>query len=176
MQPSAFWKAVLADRENLLDRFLEFLEGTGIRYCVVGGVGVNAYAYPVVTEDLDIAVATADLGILEAALAREFPIRRFPHSLNVSASDSRLQIQIQTDERYSEFPARAVVREVMGYKLPVARIEDLLQGKVWAALDSTRRPSKQLKDLSDIARILEVTPELRNRVPAELLARIPPQR
>ncbi|MBI4262736.1 MAG: hypothetical protein HY657_00010 [Acidobacteria bacterium] len=176
MDSSTFWKAVLVDRENLLDRFLEFLKTTGVRYCVVGGMGVNAYAYPVVTEDLDIAVATADLGTLEAALTGTFAVRRFPHSLNISAPDSKLQIQIRTDERYGDFAGRAQVREVMGYELPVARMEDVLQGKVWAALDSTRRPSKQLKDLSDIARMLEAAPALRDRVPPELLARIPAQR
>jgi hypothetical protein len=64
----------------------------------------------------------------------------------------------------------------MDYRLPVARIEDLLQGKVWAALDTTRRPSKQLKDLSEIARIIEVAPDLRPRVPQEILERIPKQR
>ena len=63
----------------------------------------------------------------------------------------------------------------MGFPLPVARIEDLLQGKIWAAHDRTRRPSKQLKDLSDIARILEVEPQLRNQVPAEILSKIPQQ-
>ena len=35
--------------------------------------------------------------------------------------------------------------------------------------------SKQLKDLSDIARMLEVSPDLRTRVPPEILARIPSQ-
>jgi len=175
MKPSTFWKAVLVDRENLLDRFLDLLKTTGARYCVVGGVGVNAYAYPVVTEDLDIAVAAEDLAGLEAALGPAFSVRRFPHSLNVSVPDSKLQIQIQTDPRYSEFVARAQAREVMGYELPVARIEDVLAGKVRAALDTTQRPSMQLKDLSDIARLLEAAPHLRERVPAELLARIPPQ-
>ena len=59
--------------------------------------------------------------------------------------------------------------------LPVARIDDLLRGKIWAAMDSSGRPSKQLKDLSDIARILEVAPELRSEVPKEILAKIPGQ-
>jgi hypothetical protein len=36
-----------------------------------------------------------------------------------------------------------------------ARVEDVLQGKVWAVQDSSRRGSKRQKDLADIARILE---------------------
>jgi hypothetical protein len=60
----------------------------------------------------------------------------------------------------------------MDFQLPVARIDDILQGKIWAALDETRRQSKRQKDLADIARIIEVSPELRERVPAELLAKL----
>jgi hypothetical protein len=113
------------------------------------------------------------LDALEHSLASQFTVERLPHSINVSAPDSQLRVQIQTDPRYAGFIDRATVRAVMDFELPVARIDDLLQGKIWAALDTTRRPSKQLKDLSDIARILEVAPELRSRVPAEILAKIP---
>ncbi len=175
MQSSTFWKAVLVDRDNLLDSFLDFLKASGARYCLIGGAGINSYTYPVVTEDLDIVVAADQIQMLEESLSRRFTVKRFPHSINVSAPGSKLQVQIQTDERYFDFVDRATVREVMDYRLPVARIEDLLQGKIWAALDATRRPSKQLKDLSDIARIIEVAPELRGRVPQNILRSIPKQ-
>ena len=56
--------------------------------------------------------------------------------------------------------------------LPVARIEHILQGKIWAATDSERRPSKRQKDLADIARLLEVKPELKPDVPREVLDRL----
>jgi predicted nucleotidyltransferase len=57
-------------------------------------------------------------------------------------------------------------------ELPVASIEDVLQGKIWAALDSERRGSKRQKDLADIARILENYPDLRVKVPPEILDRL----
>ena len=50
----------------------------------------------------------------------------------------------------------------------MAQLEDLLQGKVWAALEPGRRVSKRKKDLLDITRLLEGYPELRERVPAEI--------
>jgi hypothetical protein len=50
----------------------------------------------------------------------------------------------------------------------VAAIEDIFQGKVWAALDETRRPSKRQKDLADILRLIEVKDELKNLLPAKL--------
>ena len=172
MRSSTYWKAVLVDRENFLERVLEFLRASGVRYCVVGGTGVNAYTHPVVTEDLDIAVAAGEIDKLEAALRREFKVRRFAHSINVSAPQSRLQVQIQTDPRYFDFVKRAEIREVMDFQLPVAQIEDILKGKIWAATDMARRKSKRQKDLADIARILEVSPELRAQVPAELLSKL----
>jgi hypothetical protein len=172
MRSSSYWKAVLVDRDNFLDRVLEFLRTSGVRYCVIGGTGVNAYAYPVVTEDLDIVVAAEQIDAMQQTLAREFKVRRFAHSINVSAPPSKLQIQIQTDPRYFDFVDHAEIRDVMDFQLPVARIEDILKGKVWAAMDTTRRQSKRQKDLADIARIIEVSPKLRAEVPAELLSKL----
>ncbi len=74
--------------------------------------------------------------------------------------------------RYADFPERAQTQEVLGLALPVASLEDTLQGKVWAASDPERRASKRQKDLADIARLIETYPALRARVPAELLARL----
>jgi hypothetical protein len=56
-------------------------------------------------------------------------------------------------------------REVLGRSMPVARLEDVLAGKVWAAADPEQRGSKRQKDLADIARILEKYPRLRSQVP-----------
>src|SRR5262245_4896281 len=142
MQSSTYWKAVLVDRGNFLERVLECLKTSGVRYCVIGGAGVNAYADPVVTQDLDVVVAAEDTDMFEASLGRDLKVERFAHSINISVSSSKLRLQIQTDPRYSSFIDRAEVRDVMDFQLPVARIEDLLQRKIWAVPDKTRRQSK----------------------------------
>lgn len=172
MRALAFWKAVTMDQAGFLEGLIAVLEGNGIRYCVIGGQAVNAYAEPLVSLDLDLAVATEHLGRAEDALREKFKVERFAHSLNVSTTGSDLRVQIQTDPRYAAFVERASVREVVGLRLPVASVEDVLQGKVWAALDAERRPSKRRKDLLDIERILESRPELRERVPQEIIARL----
>ena len=102
----------------------------------------------------------------------EFRVERFPHSVNVSAADSDLRVQLQTDSRYAAFVDRASPRNVLGLSLPVAALEDVLQGKVWAAQDPGRRPSKRQKDLADIARILEANPDLHRMVPQDILDRL----
>jgi hypothetical protein len=172
MQALAYWKTVTADRSGFLDRLVDALAKSGIRYCVISGQGVNAYVEPVVSLDLDLAVATEDLERAEALLGADFQVKRFPHSVNVSAAGSDLRVQLQTDSRNSAFVADATQREILGMQLPVATVDAVMQGKVWAAQDPGPRPSKRQKDLADIARLLESYPELRRHVPQDVLARL----
>jgi len=170
MRAHAFWKSVTVDRTDFLDRLLALLAQHGIRYCVVGGQAVNAYVEPVVSLDLDLAVAADDMPNAQALLGRAFKVEQFAHSVNISEPGSDLRVQLQTDPRYAKFVERATSRDVLGVRLPVAGLEDVLQGKIWAVTDKTRRPSKRQKDLADIARLLESHPVLRGRVPADILA------
>lgn len=160
------------DRTDLLEQFVELLSELDIRYCVVGGQAVNAYVEPLVSLALDLVVAADQLERLEARLRKSFHVVRFAHSLNVSQEGSDLRIQVQTDPRYAQFLQRASERAVLGTRLPVAAVEDVLQGKIWAVTDLDRRPSKRQKDLADIARLLEKFPSLRDRVPGDILARL----
>lgn len=160
------------DRTDLLEQFVELLRELDIRYCVVGGQAVNAYVEPLVSLDLDLVVAADQLERLEVRLRKSFHVEKFPHSLNVSQEGSDLRIQVQTDPRYGQFLQHASEREVLGARLPVAAVEDVLQGKIWAVTDRDRRSSKRQKDLADIARLLEKFPSLRDRVPADILARL----
>ena len=121
--------------------------------------------------DLEAAVTTERLASIEAAL-REFDLQRFPHGLNVTLAGSDLRIQVQTDPRYGAFVARSSPRAVLGRTLPVASVEDVLQGKIWAATDDTRRPGKRQEDLADIARLVEADPSLRDHVPQSMLERL----
>jgi hypothetical protein len=172
MQAFTFWKTITMDQSNLLEGLISLLKEKGIRYCVIGGQAVNAYVEPLVSLDLDLAVAVDQLEEVEALLQRRFDLRRFPHSLNIGMPASDLRVQIRTDERYSSFVKGARPRTVLGMTLPVASVEDVLQGKIWAVMDPERRGSKRQKDLADIARILETYPDLRTRVPQEIRARL----
>lgn len=169
MRAFDFWKTVAVDRVNFLESLITLLSENRIRFCVVGGQAVNAYVEPVVSLDLDLVVAVDQLREVESLLKDHFNVRRFAHSLNVSVAGSDLRVQVQIDPRYFPFVERASVREIMGLALPVAAVEDVLQGKVWAALDLERRPSKRQKDLADIARLLEAYPAVRKQVPKGIL-------
>jgi len=89
--------------------------------------------------------------------------------VNLTSAGSDLRVQLQTDGRYQAFLARAESRVVLGYRLRVAALEDVFQGKLWAYSDPTRRRSKRQKDLADILRLLESYPTLEKMVPPETL-------
>ena len=160
----------LANREkDILQEMLDILAERESRYCVIGGLAVNAYAEPVVSLDLDIVVAADGVEqICRTAAAKGLKIERFEHSVNLSSIESDLRIQIQTDPRYQSFIAKAVQKIVLGYSMNVAALEDVLQGKIWAYSDQQRRKSKRQKDLADIIRLVESYPELEGRLPPEI--------
>lgn len=56
----------------------------------------------------------------------------------------------------------------MGYRLTVAAIEDVLQGRIWAYSDENRRKSKRQKDLADILRMVEGYPYLEDLLPSDI--------
>jgi hypothetical protein len=172
MRAIQFWRAVTVDEANLLEEFVRLLQRNGVRYCIIGGQAVNAYVEPLVSLDLDVVIAADQFALLASLIPADYRQEQFPHSLNLSKAGSSLRIQVQTDPRYASFVDRATTRDVLGVPLPVAALEDVLQGKVWAASDPERRGSKRQKDLADIARILESFPDLRDRVPAVILEKL----
>jgi hypothetical protein len=172
MRAIDFWKVVTVDHSEFLQDLLAVLGRESLTYCVIGGQAVNAYVEPLVSLDLDIVIAADALPRIEAMLDPPFTVERFPHSVNIARAGSDLRVQFQTDPRYVAFLPRAERRLVLGVPLVVAAVDDVLRGKVWAALDAARRPSKRQKDLADIARLLERYPRLRELVPPEITDRL----
>ena len=157
-------------QEDILQQFLDMLDEMQIAYCVIGGLAVNAYVEPVVSLDLDLVIVADAIDRLSEAAEHTFTIKRFPHSLNLKSPQSDLRIQLQTDPRYQAFIPRAAKKNVMGYEMNVAALEDILQGKTWAYSDEQRRQSKRQKDLADIFRLVEAYPHLRNALPDSIKA------
>ncbi len=168
MTGKEFLNAVSKSRRDIIQELLDALSQAGIDYCLIGGLAVNAYAEPVISLDVDLVLAMEDVDRLMKQLGPKCSVRRFEHSMNVDIPGSDLRIQIQVDPRYISFIQRGTVKNVMGYIMKTAAIEDVLQGKVWAYQDATRRKSKRQKDLADILRLVEVQPQLKNRLPGEL--------
>ncbi len=171
MTEKEFARRVLNGKKDVLGQFLELLKKRRFGYCVIGGLAVNAYAEPVVSLDLDVVIESGRVEDLRKSLPAGFKVEEFPNSVNISIPGSDLRIQIQTDPRYQAFLPNAKVKKILGYEMPVARVEDVLRGKIWAALDERRRPSKRQKDLADILRLLERRKGLSKLVPPELKRR-----
>jgi hypothetical protein len=90
VRAAAFWGAVALDRSDFLESLIGLLDERGIRYCVIGGQGVNAYAEPLVSLDLDLVIAIDQIDEAARLLESRFTVERFPHSLNIAASGSPL--------------------------------------------------------------------------------------
>jgi hypothetical protein len=168
-----FMNTVANGKEDILQIFLDILKRTKTAYCIVGGLAVNAYVEPVVSLDLDVVIEIKDIDkVSKEVVDKGLKVERFEHSVNLTSSKSDLRIQIQTDSRYQEFLSRASSKEVLGYKMNVAAIEDVLQGKVWAYVDQKRRMSKRQKDLADIIRLIEAYPSLEHLIPSVILDKL----
>lgn len=149
------------------------LEKADIPWCAIGGVAVNHWAaHPMVTQDVDIAVVSdaveKTISVLEQA---GFKSERFDWSVNFKGA-SAVSVQLSTEDFYKEFPSRSVPADVHGILMRVASLEDVLRGKIRAWSDTTCRQSKGIKDLADIARLIESHPQLWHQLSESLKAQI----
>jgi hypothetical protein len=156
-------------------RLVDCLERADIPWCAIGGVAVNHWAeQPMVTQDVDFVVAVESIertvSLLEEA---GFRSERFDWSVNFKGR-SAISIQLRTEDFYRDFPARAVPADVHGILMRVASLEDTLQGKMKAWSEPQRRQSKRIKDLADIARLVEAHPHLWNLLTDDLKRQLQP--
>jgi hypothetical protein len=173
MTGKTFLNRVANGKTDVVQLLLSVLRQTDSTYCIIGGLGVNAYAEPVVSLDLDLVVVLGHIAdIRSVAETQGMKVDAFEHSVNLSLPGSDLRIQLQTDQRYQDFLLRCEQRNVLGYSMSVASLPDILRGKVWAYTDETRRKSKRQKDLSDIMRLVEAHPELRTQLPVEIVSQL----
>ncbi|HUE81847.1 MAG TPA: nucleotidyl transferase AbiEii/AbiGii toxin family protein [Pyrinomonadaceae bacterium] len=143
-------------------------------WCLIGGLAVNCYVEPVFTVDVDIVVISAQLDrIREELISAGFQVSDFPHSLNALMPGSKLRIQLTLDPRYQDFLKDTKQMTVLGELVPVASLENVTRGKVWAWSDQKRRPTKRKKDELDLMRLLEAYPKLRRMMPDEIKRQIP---
>lgn len=142
-------------------------------WCLIGGLAVNCYVEPVFTMDADIVVAASELSGVQAELiARGFDVTQHEHSVNAQMKGSQLRIQFTVDKRYQEFLSITSKMDVLGEQVPVASLENIVRGKVWAWDDPKRRLSKRKKDELDLIRIAEKYPQLRALMPPAITSQL----
>jgi len=171
MTEKIFLNKLANGKSDIIQLLLNQLKELKVDYCVIGGLAVNAYAEPVASLDLDLVLAVDDIERLLKQISPpegRFNISKFTNSINLQHPDSDLRIQIQTDLRYQSFIEKATIKNVLGYEMKVASLEDLLNGKIWAYSDEERRKSKRQKDLADIMRLVETHPHLYDLLPEDI--------
>ena len=142
-------------------------------WCLIGGLAVNHYVEPIYTIDADVVLVAENLDAVRAALSEAgFVIKLFPHSINATKRESKIFLQFTIAPRYQAFIGRARPGEILGCTVPIASLPDLIQGKIWAWSDPTRRLSKHKKDELDLIRIAEAYPQLRKMIPDKIVAQM----
>jgi len=169
MTPKMFYDWQTNGGTDDVMRLVACLEKADILWCAIGGIAVNHWAEePMVTQDVDLVVAAESVEDMVKILEEEgFSSERFAWSINFRGN-SKVSIQLSTEKSYQEFPSRSVPADVHGILMRVASLEDTLDGKIRAWKDASRRQSKKLKYLGDIARLIESNPNLWETLPDEL--------
>jgi hypothetical protein len=164
-----FYDWQTAGGANDVMRMVDTLERAELHWCAIGGIAVNHWATePMVTRDVDFVVAVDEIERAVAALEQAgFAAERHPWSVNFRGH-SQVSLQLSTEDFYKDFPSRAVAADVHGILLRVATLGDALAGKIKAWRTPERRPSKAIKDLSDIARLVEAHPHLEASLPGDV--------
>lgn len=173
MTPKKFYDWQTAGGTDDVMRLVDCLERADIAWCAIGDIAVNHWAVePMVTQDVDFVVATESIELATRRLEEAgFKSERFQWSINFHGH-SKVRIQLSTEDFYNGFPSRSVPADIHGILMRVASLEDTLHGKIKAWRDAERRQSKKLKDLSDIARLIENHLHLWDLLDAELKAKI----
>jgi hypothetical protein len=161
MTPKRFYDWQTAGGTDDVMRMVDCLERADLAWCAIGGVAVNHWAdEPMVTQDVDFVVAAESVELAVKFLEEaDFKSKRFQWSVNFRGH-SKVSIQLSTEDFYKDFPSRSVPADIHGILMRVASLEDTLNGKIKAWRDTERRQSKKLKDLGDIARLVESHPHL----------------
>ena len=161
MTPKRFYDWQTAGGTDDVMRMVDCLERADLAWCAIGGVAVNHLAdEPMVTQDVDFAVAAESVEVAIKSLEEAgFKSERFQWSIDFHAH-SKVRLQLSTENFYKDFPSRSVPADIHGILMRVASLEDTLKGKNKAWRDNERRQSKKLKDLGDIARLVESHPHL----------------
>ena len=161
MTPKKFYDWQTAGGTDDVMRMVDCLERADLAWCAIGGVAVNHWAdEPMVTQDVDFVVAAESVELATKFLEEAgFKSERFQLSINFQGH-SKVSIQLSTEDFYKDSPGRSVPADIHGILMRVASLEDTLRGKIKAWRDAERRQSKKLKDLGDIARLVESHPYL----------------
>jgi hypothetical protein len=133
-----------------------------VAYALIGGVAVSVRSgVPRATLDVDFAISSsADrLTLAKRMGERGFSTGgQFAHSMNFKHASGE-PVQLAFDPGFDPMIERAEVMQLGELSLRVVTKPDLIEMKRRAAADPTRRRSKALRDLADIALLEEGVPD-----------------
>ena len=169
MTDKQFYDKQISGGTNDVMRLVDCLERADIAWCAIGDVAVKHWAeHSMVILDVDFVTAAESvervISLLEEA---GFDSEKF-ECIVYFKGRSAVSFQLNTEDFYKDFSSRSVAADVHGILLRVASLEDTLKDKLKVLSEPQRRRSKKLKDIADIARLVETHPHLRDELTEEL--------
>ena len=158
MTTEMFFQKGNNDRVDFFNLWIDFVERHGIDYCLVGGLAVNAYCEFRGTVDMDMVVAD-----LERVLEKIKPpmyAKPWRFFVKVRCDKSDLTVQLQKHTWFKEYLKRAVTRKVLGRKVRVACLKDLIASKEMAVASPKRNKAKQFVDQRDLVLLKKLAKKL----------------
>ena len=158
-------------KESDLKSLAALLEESQIPYALIGGVALQLYrSEPRTTLDIDVAVRDyAELPNAALLQMGFIKLGRYPYSENWRGPGGT-PVQFSVDAAMEASLARAEARALGEVQIRVLSKPDLFRAKLRAASDPSRRRSKQLQDMADLADLLENDPSLETMLDEEELA------
>lgn len=160
------------ENEGLLEAFLGTLSELDADFCVIGELAINTVARPVYTPNLEVVIEAAKQDRVLRRLKKRFAVQDRPRTVVITQPGTGFCILVRKDPRYQDFISRVEAKTILGYLMPVASSQDLLQEKLWDYQRHAQRPEARRKDLEDIERLADAQPELGTNLPQDVEAEL----
>jgi hypothetical protein len=156
-----------------VSRLVAALEEREISWCMIGDLAVNHWSVEsMTTADVDIVIAADQIDTAIVALKAAGFLSDQTQNPIYFKGESKINIQLRTEEIYHDCPARSVPASVHGILMRVASLQHTIDSKVGAFDEASEKPSHRQKRLLDISRLVEFHPELLQLLPSDIVAKL----
>lgn len=135
-----------------LASLISLLNGSGIRFVLIGGLALAPYKVTRGTQDIDVLIDSADADKIHAALLSQGYrcLHRSADAGNYGRGDERVDLLYASRPTARQLLAGGISRETRFGSLPIISAEGLIAFKLQALVNDPRRT----QDLEDIRKLL----------------------
>ncbi len=160
--------AVVTSKDGAFRELFRILEASGLEYVLIGGVAVQLWhREPRTTLDIDVAVKSYE-SVSRATLeaAGFWMLARHAHSESWTGP-GETPVQFSDNPAFAFLIESAARKSFEGGQVRIASPSALVEEKLRAESDPSRRESKRFQDLTDAKSLAEEHPEVEEQLTTE---------